>query len=61
MKTKETNTLSKKIKNYVMVGVFASREVGRGFERRSDQTKDYTIDICCSSVKYAASKSKRKN
>ena len=62
MKTKETNTLSKKkIKNDVKVGVFTSREVGRGFEPRSDQTKDYKIDICCFSVKYAASKSKRKN
>ena len=54
MKTKETNTLSKKIKNDVMVGVFASREVGRGFEPRWDQTKDYKNGICCSSAEYAA-------
>ena len=31
----------------VMVGVFTSSAVDRGLEPRSDQTKDYKIDICC--------------
>ena len=30
----------------VMVSVLASSVVGRGFEPRSDQTKDYKIGIC---------------
>ena len=38
----------------VMVGVLASNVVDRGFEPRSDQTKNYTIGICCFSVKHAA-------
>jgi hypothetical protein len=35
----------------VMASVLASNVVGRGFRPRSDQTKDYTIDICCFSAK----------
>ena len=34
----------------VMVGVFTSSAVDRGLEPRSDQTKDYKIDICCFSA-----------
>ena len=33
----------------------------RGFESRSDQTKDYKIGICCFSAKQAASSRKSKN
>ena len=38
----------------VMVSVFASSAVDRGFEPRSDQTKDYKFGICCFSGKHAA-------
>jgi hypothetical protein len=38
----------------VMVSVFASSTVDRGFEPRSGQTKDYKIGICCFSAKHAA-------
>jgi len=38
----------------VMIRVLASSVVDRGFEPRSDQTKDYNINICCFSAKYAA-------
>ena len=31
----------------VMVSVFASSVVDRGFEPRSGQTKDYKFGICC--------------
>ena len=31
----------------VMVSMLASSVVGRGFEPRSSQIKDYTIGICC--------------
>jgi hypothetical protein len=37
-----------------MVSVLASSAVGRGFEPRSGQTKDYAIGICCFSAKHAA-------
>ena len=38
-----------------MVSVLTSSTVDRGFEPRSDQTKDYEIGICCFSViKHAA-------
>jgi hypothetical protein len=37
-----------------MVSVLASSAVGRGFEPRSDQTKDYTIGMCCFCVKHTA-------
>ena len=30
----------------VMVSMLASSAVDRGFETRSDQSKDYKIDIC---------------
>jgi hypothetical protein len=32
--------------------------VDRGFDRRTGQTKDYKIGICCFSSKHAALKSK---
>ena len=31
----------------VMVSMLASSAVGRGFQPRSSQTKDYKIGICC--------------
>ena len=37
-----------------MVSVLASSAVGRGFEPRLGQTKDYKIGICCFSSKHAA-------
>ena len=37
----------------VMVSVFTSSVVDRGFEPRSGQTKDYNIGICCFSAKHA--------
>ena len=37
----------------VMISVLASSVVDRGLEPRSDQTKDYTIGICCFSSTYA--------
>ena len=39
----------------VVVRVLVSSVVDRGFEPRSDQTKDYKIDtcICCISAKHA--------
>ena len=37
-----------------MVSVFASSAVGRGFEPRSGQAKDYEIGICCFSANHAA-------
>jgi hypothetical protein len=37
----------------VMVNVLASSAVGRGFEPRSGQTKDYKIGICCFSAKHS--------
>ena len=45
----------------VMVSVFASSAVDRGFEPRSGQTKAFKIDICCFSAKYAALRRKIKN
>ena len=44
-----------------MVSVLASSEVDRGFEPRSDQTKDYKIGICSFSAKYAALPLRRKS
>ena len=43
--------------NGVMVSVVASSAVDRGFE----QTKDYTIGMCCFSAKHAALRRKRKD
>ena len=37
----------------VMVSVLVSCAVDRGFEPRSDQSKDYNIDICCFFAKHA--------
>ena len=39
-----------------MVSMLASSAVDRGFEPRSDQTKDYTIGMCCFSIKHALSR-----
>ena len=36
-----------------MDNVLVSSVVNRGFESRSDQTKDHNIDICCLSAKEA--------
>ena len=44
-----------------MVSVLASSAVDRGFEPRSDQTKDYAIGICCFSAKHAALRRKIKD
>ena len=41
--------------------VLASSVVDRGFEPRSDQTKDYKIGFCCFSVKHAALRRKSKD
>ena len=45
----------------VMVSVFASSAVDRGFEPRSGQIKDYKICICCFSAKHASLGSKSKD
>ena len=42
-----------------MVSVLAS--VGRGFELRSGQTKDFKIGICCFFAEHAALRSKSKD
>jgi hypothetical protein len=39
----------------------ASSVVDRRFEPRSDQTKDYRIDMCCFSAKHAAERRKNKD
>jgi hypothetical protein len=44
----------------VMVSVFASSAVDRGFELRSGRTKDYKIGICCFSANHAALRRKSK-
>jgi hypothetical protein len=44
-----------------MVTVLASNTVGRGFESRTGQTKDYKIGICCFSAKHAALRRKGKD
>ena len=44
-----------------MVSVLASSVVDRRFEHRSDQTKDYRIDMCCFSAKHAAVRRKNKD
>ena len=44
-----------------MVSVRALSAVDRGFEPRSDQTKDYAIGICCFSTQHAALRRKRKD
>ena len=45
----------------VMVSVLASSAVGRGFDPRPGQTKDFKIGICCFSAKHAALRSKSKD
>ena len=45
----------------VMVSVFASSVVDRGFEPRSGQTNDYNIGICYFSAKHAALRRKSKD
>ena len=45
----------------VLVSVFASSAVDRGFELRSGQTKDYKIAICYFSAKHAALRRKSKD
>ena len=45
----------------VMVNVFASSVVDRGFELQLGQTKDCKIGICCFSVKHVALRSKGKD
>ena len=37
----------------VVVSMLASSDVGRWFEPRSGQTKDYQLDICCYCAKNA--------
>ena len=44
-----------------MASMLASSAVDRGFEPRSDQTKDYAIGICCFSAKHAALRRKIKD
>ena len=44
-----------------MNSMLALSAVDRGFEPRSDQTKDYKIDMCCFSAKHAAFMSKSKD
>ena len=45
----------------VMVSVLATSVVDRGFEPRSDQTKDFNINICCFSAQHVALRSKSKD
>ena len=45
----------------VMVRMLTSSAVNRGFEPRSDQTKDYKIGICCFPTKHATFRSKSKD
>ena len=42
----------------VMVMVPTVSAMVHGFESRLDKTKDYNIDMCCSSTKHTVSKSK---
>ena len=44
-----------------MVSVLASSVVDRELERRSDQTKDYNISLCCFAAKHAALRRKSKD
>ena len=44
----------------VMVSVLASRAVDRGFEPRSDHTKDYKIGMCCYFAKHTSLRRKNK-
>jgi hypothetical protein len=44
-----------------MINVLASSVVDRGFEHRSDQTKDYKIGICCYCDKHSELRRKSKD
>jgi hypothetical protein len=44
-----------------MVSMLAYSAVGRGFEPRSSQTKEYKIGICCFSAKHKAFRRKSKD
>ena len=44
-----------------MVSVLTSSALGRGFEPRSGQTKDYEIGICCFSAKHTALRRKSRD
>jgi len=44
-----------------MLSILASSAVDHGFEPQSGQIKDYEIDICCFSTKYAALNRKSKD
>ena len=44
-----------------MVSVLVSSTIYRGFEPRSDQSKDYKIGSCCFSTKHAALRKKSKD
>ena len=44
----------------VVVRMFASSAVDRGFEPRSGRTKDYKIGICCFSAKHTTLRRKSK-
>ena len=44
-----------------MVSMLVWSAVDRGFQHRSDQTKDYDIGICCFSAKHAAFRRKSKD
>ena len=45
----------------VIVSVLASSAVYSGFERRSGQTKDYKIGMCCISANHASLRRKKKD
>ena len=44
-----------------MVSMLATSVVDRGFKSRSDQTKDFNINICCFSAQHVALRSKSKD
>jgi hypothetical protein len=44
-----------------MVSVLSSSSVYREFERRSGQTKDYKLDMCCFSSKNATLRRKNRD
>ena len=45
----------------IMINVFSSSAVDQVFEPRSDQTKDYTIGMCCFSAKRTSLRIKSKD
>ena len=44
-----------------MVSVLATSAIDRGFDPRSDQTKDYVIGICCFFGKHTTLRKKSKD